>query len=260
MRSLMEKWKSQRCSTGYSQPIKLASLSHRKSLAQISVCNNEKIKKNTSNNMKVSTMFNTNSVERKSNFKSQRKNFWRTDNSEKMLLASKLTTHPGSYSTRRNIDIRPKTGSNSIKCYSNKGSNTHLKNSPFKHSDKKIIMHRAKTLKEILNDYLKGQEESMKNMRKLQKIRKTLQLSNRILNNLINKRNNVEKRHMNNYTRYVKNNKPLFVYGKYGNGRYLDNKGIDYLGMRDVVLKANRRYNFLEERLDDYYKKRKGLI
>ena len=62
------------------------------------------------------------------------------------------------------------------------------------------------------------------------------------------------------YQKYLRNYKPAFIYGKVGCGRYLNEKGLDYLKMRDIEIKVNSKNNYIKKRLDEFYVKREEYI
>lgn len=117
-----------------------------------------------------------------------------------------------------------------------------------------------KALCSIMSEFIKEQKESKGSMKKLRKIKSVFDVNMRTIKSLIENKPNNDNKAVQRYVKYVKEHKPLFIYGPTGAGRYVDAKAIDPLKIRDVLATANANCSFLKPRLAEFYAKYKGVI
>eukprot|EP00826_Nyctotherus_ovalis_P016310 TRINITY_DN14715_c0_g1_i3.p1 TRINITY_DN14715_c0_g1~~TRINITY_DN14715_c0_g1_i3.p1 ORF type:complete len:257 (+),score=19.23 TRINITY_DN14715_c0_g1_i3:79-849(+) len=117
-----------------------------------------------------------------------------------------------------------------------------------------------KALHNIMSEFIKEQKESKGSMKKLRKIKSIFDINMRTIKSLIENKPNNDNKAVQRYVKYVKEHKPLFIYGPTGAGRYIDSKAIDPLKIRDVLATANAHCDFLKPRLAEFYAKYKGVI
>jgi len=127
-------------------------------------------------------------------------------------------------------------------------------------SNKKISLKGNKAFNNIVTDFIKGQKETKRSMKQLKNIKSIIKIHIKKVGNILTRRTKAEKKELRAYVQFVKEHKPLFIYGPTGAGRYINGKAIDPLKLRDTIATANAKCSFLKPRLQDFYKSSKGII
>ena len=127
-------------------------------------------------------------------------------------------------------------------------------------NSRKMSIKETKAFNSILNNYFKGQRENKKSMKKLKRFKSVIKINIEAIRSILGKNSNSDNKITSLYVKYVKDHKPLFIYGPTGSGRYINGKGVDPLKIRDVIATANAECNFLRPRLAEFYTKSKGII
>ena len=113
---------------------------------------------------------------------------------------------------------------------------------------KKIFFKFRKLMKECQANQVKVSSD----IKRITRIKRKVNRSLTALRNSTDEKLKLERLNAKLMVKYMRANKPLFIYGQNGNGRYINTRGIDTIKVTDLVLKLKPEYKFLNDRIDKY--------
>ncbi len=97
-----------------------------------------------------------------------------------------------------------------------------------------------------LKKCLVGQEEADNDLALAEKLEKQMSEDMETMRSVLDKKIIIERRERLDHIKHMAANKPLFMYGPDGAGRFVNAKGGDFVRTCDLVLRVNPKYKFLK--------------